>query len=472
MIALDENHIPEPCIDTVRWRIPIDSEFDKWFFSKITTKAHVIFAKPKNQNDPDAPCTFSYEKPSVTYYSSFSRMVMMPSNIIRSVKWASGIDERATKPQFVSQSIDVEYSAHKWNHKSSAFNNGELTFEYIWNPVEHALRTYGIPEDRIDIFRMSAILRRIDLSSNFQLDPRKSGLTVDQVITNMLRYKFRRSELGQSNCDYNGKTGTLKRGNDNSLYTMHFYNKEKEFKVNFKKDRDATDEEREFWDRWHDDPDAKNLLRYEVRYRNRFFSQGLQMGNPQGKAQVEKVIDLSKAHWTSLYKEVFGIYAIKNATVEQNTALAVLKVKCEENRHMHLYWFASSCIERGYKVIKEKTNERTYYRSKKSLLELYDWDITVKGADMVAATLTDEETRVQQEELRVVLTPVPLENFDDMFSQWKAKKIAESAQNPGMYIMSTSAEAGDNQISLLEAFERSLADEQYAVMYPQRRKAV
>lgn len=403
MISLDT--LPEPCIDTVRFRIPVELLFRDWFFANHCTNKHAIFKKSKGIIDPEVKLSQTWEKALVQYPSSFSNMTMMTSDVVQSCNWAKGVDTNY-KRQHLAFSIDVEYSVHKWQNKSSAFNNGELTFAYIWEPVAEAFRFYGVEESQIEILRDHAFLRRLDLSINMQLKPRKSGLSVSQVMANMLRFKFRRSELGNSsgNCSFDGNV--LRRGNENSLYKIVIYDKEKEFLSNFKKNRDATDEEIAFYDLYREE--VKDILRFEVRYTNRFFSQGLKMGNPQGPDQIQNVIDLSRNNWNTLYKETMGAFALKNATFEQNLALAKLKEQCRDDKKMHLYIFASDCIERGWRVVKETMPRSTYQVSKRILLEKYEWDITNKSAEEVLSFI--EAPEVQKEQLKICLIPAPLDH--------------------------------------------------------------
>lgn len=409
--------IPDCYPDTVRFRIPLSRGLFEYLQEGFTTDKHLMLKKSKGfsapHEFPEGALRQEWEKGFIKYPSSFSDMVIMPSKLENVTKDSTGFLHR----HFLQDSVDVEFSVHKWCYKSSCFNNGDLTFDYIWNPVDEALVFFGLSEKERFYCRRYAYLRRLDLSCNFTLDPRDSGLTVSDLVTTMLRFKFNRADYESKNglCQY--KAGqSLRWGNENSLYSVIFYDKAKEFEANWKEKKkrhiDVSDEETAFYHRFKED--VKNIFRFEVNFRTRWFNQGLEpvyeregmerVKHPQGPEQIQKVIDLSAEKWGVLYRTAFGPLAKTNVSTMTNISLHQLKQKCAADRRHAVFLFADSCIYEGWKVVQSKTTKTLFYRYKKQLMDLYAWDITTAGPEVVECQI-ETEKEVERKPIKVVLRP-------------------------------------------------------------------
>src|SRR5699024_3377452 len=114
--------------------------------------------------------------------------------------------------------------------------------------------------------------------------------------------------------------------------------------------------------------------------------------------------DLSAEKWGVLYRTAFGPLAKTNVSTMTNISLHQLKQKCAADRRHAVYLFADSCIYEGWKVVQSKTTRALFYRYKKQLMDLYAWDITTAGPEVVECQI-ESEKEVERKPIKVVLRP-------------------------------------------------------------------
>ena len=204
--------------------------------------------------------------------------------------------------------ISVEYSVAKWYNVTNGVNRGVSPSKMdCLKPVWDALKQLNIlsytrydEKKFLNVLLNNTQIRRMDISYNF-----KCNTDVERVLCELqiCRLNNKKGDPIQENAE----NGTVSWGGGRgSLYKAMFYNKEKEQKEFFSKMNDNTLDIQRNKTKFYEDHKElfKNVLRFEVQYRSKFFLQhlGSIYKDIHTMETFDKIIDLCELNWQKLLK--------------------------------------------------------------------------------------------------------------------------------------------------------------------------